>query len=142
MVAPAKKNGQSGIEFLVMSGIVLLAFSAALSAYFLLSSEAEAKQDALEANAVCLDVSASINSLASLRGNASHSFALPRQINGKNYTIYVSSASRLVKVDYGYGGVGCRLATSAISNSTGAGLFVLRRNATIAASNGLVRAVP
>ncbi len=131
-------SGQAGIEFLVMLSFSLLILSSAVFIYGSNIAEAQQQKSALEAAKICIQASSAINSLASLRGNSTYSFSLPEQVNSNNYTVWVSASSRTLKVDYGQAGVGCALQISNITNSSGASLFQLQKNASIRASGGVV----
>ena len=130
------KKAQAGIEFMIMLVAMMAAFALAYAIYSDLAQNAETQRDAMEANAICLRVSSVLGSLSTLPGNSSYGFDLPSKLNGKNYTVMVASAYRLVKVEYGTSGMGCHMQLANITNSTGARSFVLSMNATVSSNGG------
>ena len=137
-----KLRGQTNTEFLIMFSFMLLLLAVSVFIYFLNLQEANQIKDTLEATQICLQVSSSISSFASLGGNSTYNFNLSDTLNGKNYTIRIASNASLVRIDYDVAGVGCRLRTTNLTNSSASTLFELRKNATIRNNGGALRVEP
>ena len=135
-------RAQAGLEALVAYGLVLLVFMGAAYTASLIMDDAAQEKDSLEANSICLGAASEIGALSSSQGNASMQLSLPLEINSKNYTLYVAAANRLLKVDFNGHGVGCRLQVRNITNSSGASLFVLAKNATLRGNGGVIVVEP
>ena len=135
-------KAQASMEFLIMFSLVGFLFLVALGIYALNINEANQNNDNLAANRICMQVSSSVGAIAALGGNSSYNFNFTDTFNGKNYTIRVASAARIVKVDYSNAGVGCKLQTTNITNSSGATSFILQKNATMKINGGAITVVP
>lgn len=125
-----------------MVSLMLLVFILSIFIYVLFVQEADQIKNHLEANQRCMQVSSSISSFASLRGNSTYTFNLSDTLNGKNYTVRVASNASIVRIDYDSAGVGCSFQTTNITHSTGATLFVLEKNATITNNGGVLTVEP
>lgn len=130
-------KAQAAFEFLVLASLILLLFTMSVGIYFMNMQDGIALNDSLKANSLCTRVASSLNALAAMGGNSSYTFALPELLNGKEYVVRISAGGRSARVDYGEGGASCALGFSNITNSTGATLFVLEKNATVRNSNGV-----
>lgn len=136
------KKAQVSTEFLVMVSLMILILIVSVSIYSLFVEQGTQIKENLEATQRCLQVSSSINSFASLRGNSSYTFNISNTLNGNNYTIRMAAVSSQVRIDYGSRGISCSLETTNITNSSGAAIFVIEKNATIRNSNGVLKIEP
>lgn len=118
--------------------VVLFIFTISIFIYGLNISEANDMKDKLEATRICLQAASSISSFASLNGNSTHVLNLPEYLNYKNYTIWVNSDQKIIKVDYEETGVGCELHIANITDSNGSTFFQLQKNATLRNNNWVV----
>lgn len=139
-------RGQAMLEFLFAAGLALVLLVIATMIYVSNLEEASALHNSLEAGRICMQVSSTIESAASLPGTANSTLSLPPTLNGFNYTVYLSAQNNVVKVDYvaanrSYG-QGCSLAEMSIANSTGSGFFEVKKNASISANGGSVVVSP
>lgn len=100
--------------------------------------EANSFAKTLEAQKICMQVSSSITSFASLGGNSTFTFNLPKYIDYENYTIWIVSEHKLVRVDFEDAGVGCKFQTTNISHVNGSVFFQLEKNATLKNYNGVL----
>ncbi len=126
------------VEFLLMFSFVIAIFTIAFGLYANWIDEANQLRNSAEATRICLQLANHIDSMATMTGNSTNLLALPDQIYYQNYSIYVASSNRIVKVDYGTGGIGCNILTNRITNSSGAILFMVQNNATISATDGVL----
>lgn len=133
-----KLKGQFSTEFLILLSLVLLLFVISILIYSMNSREADAIADAMDANQLCIRVSSSISSFASLKGNSTFTFSLPTHLNYKNYSIWIKADSKIVKINYKTAGMGCKLQTLNISHSNGSTFFELDKNATVRNTNGVL----
>lgn len=118
---------------------MLVLFFLSMVLYFTNVSEGSVVRARLEATELCLEAASTLGSFAALGGNSSYTLALPEGEGQENYTIWVNSGEKKVKVDYGTGGVACDLHIGNITNSTGGTLFRLEKNASLRNENGVVR---
>ena len=135
-------HGQTSLEFMVMVVPILLVFVVTIFIYGEHVQEASQAKRLMEASSICLQASSAISSLASLPSGSSRTLGLPRYLDGANYSAYVSAQQRLLKVNYGNRGVGCRLPMLNITNSEGGQIFLLQRNATMRNDNGVLVVEP
>lgn len=133
-----QSRGQSSVEYIFAMALMLIILAISTFVYVSNSEEAGKLRDAMEANRLCVHVASSISAVASAPGNANRTLSLPPYLYGKNYTVYVSSPSSVVKVDYSTYGTGCSLLKMNVTNSTGAGLFEVKKNAVIASNGGRI----
>lgn len=125
-----------------MLALLLIVFFISMSIYISNSAQTAQLSDKLEANALCLQVANSLNSLSAVSGESIYAFNLPKKISSKNYSVYVASESRAVRVDYNGSGVGCRIHVLNVTNSTGASFFELEKNASVTGSGGVLVVYP
>jgi hypothetical protein len=132
-------KGQASTEFLVLSAMMLMLFFLSMVLYFMNLEEGTAVRERLEATELCLETSSTLGSFAALGGNSTYTLNLSQSEAYKNYTIWVNSGQQVVKVNYGTFGVACRLGFANLTNSSGATLFMLEKNATLYNEYGVVR---
>lgn len=135
-------KAQTSLEFMVMLAPILIVFMVTIFIYSEHTAEASQYRKMMEANSICLAASSAIGSLASLPGNSSYQLNLPKYLDGQNYTVWVAANARLVKVNYGNSGLGCRLPALNITNSAGVAMFGLQKNATIRSYSGVIVVEP
>ena len=124
-------RGQAFVEFMVVISLMLLLFGLVLGLYIMQIEEADSVAGTLGANEVCLSVSSTLSSFAALGGNSTYQMDLNDNIAGSDYEVWVNSGLRVVKVNFGSAGISCPLQTNQITNSSGATLFKLEKNASI-----------
>ncbi len=140
-------RGQMAMEFMLMLSVVLLVFAFSAFIYFQNISESSQLQDKLAATQVCIQVASTISSFAALEGTSSYTFSLPELLNYKDYTIWISSNSQKVSVDYlaegnREPGAACSMQMAGIMNSTGSPSFGLEKNATMQINGGVITVTP
>ena len=135
-------KAQSSLEFMIMFSLIIILFTISVAIYFTNVQEAKQIDDHLEATKICIQVSSILNSFAAMEGNSTYTFNLPVHLNYKNYSVWVSSQNRIIKINYDSKGVGCNLHTSNITNSTGAILFEIQKNAILKNNEGVVTIEP
>lgn len=132
-------RGQASTEFLVMCGLMLMLFSISLLLYFMNLEEGNVAKGKLEATQLCLETASTLGAFASLGGNSTYTLNLSQGEPYKNYTIWINSLQKVVKVNYEESGVACRLPFSNFTDSNGSTLFMLEKNASLRNEYGVVR---
>lgn len=145
--SPRKMRGQMAMEFMLMLSVVLLVFAFSAFIYFQNISESQQLQDKLAATQACIQVASTISSFAALEGTSSYAFSLPELLNYRDYTVWISSNSQKVSVDYLDGGnrepgAACSMQTGGIMNSKGSPSFGLEKNATMLIDGGVITVNP
>jgi len=119
-----RKTGQSSLEFLYSVGAVLLVFSIASLLFFQSQQDVTAIEGYTQAKLACQEVSGRISAVASAGDGTASALSLPLVAGSRNYAVFVSGQNRTVSVNYHAGGVGCRFATSNVSNGSSQSFYV------------------
>jgi hypothetical protein len=131
-------KGQASTEFLIVSALMLMLFSTSLLLYFMNLHEGSVVKERLEATQLCLETASTLGAFASLGGNSTYTLNLSQSEIYKNYTVWINSEQKVVKVNYGEFGVSCRLPFSNFTNSNGSRIFALEKNASLRNEYGVV----
>ena len=131
-------RGQASTEFLVVSALMLMLFSTSILLYFMNLNEGNVARQKLEATQLCLEASSTLGAFASLGGDSTYTLNLSQAEPYKNYTVWINSLQKIIKVNYGEYGVACRLHFSNITDSNGSTFFMLEKNATLRNDYGVV----
>ncbi len=118
--------------------MLLMLFSLSLILYFMNIREGNVVRENLEATELCLETSSVLGGFAALGGNSTYTLNLSQNEAYKNYSIWVNSAQKKIKVNYGELGVACSMQFSNFTNSSGGTFFLLQKNATLRNENGVV----
>jgi hypothetical protein len=132
-------RGQASTEFLVVSALMLMMFSISVLLYFMNLHEGNVAKEKLEATQLCLETSSILGAFASLGGNSTYTLNLSQSEPYKNYTVWINSLQKIVKVNYGEYGVACRLHFANFTDGNGSTFFMLEKNATLQNEYGVVR---
>lgn len=125
-----KKSGQSSIEFLYATGLMLLLFTISVLLYLSSQSDLTALSSHVEARRICTEIAAQIAAVDAAGSGAEATLRLPPALAAANYTVYIMGVSRSVSVVYGGQGVGCRIPTSNVTYG-GQASFNLTQDARI-----------
>lgn len=118
VMAKQLKRGQSALEFLYATGLVLAMFAAVLAVFFVTGNDADSLSAYSEANRVCGETAAQVSSVAAAGDGASAAIGNPRISGNRNYTLHMNGKNRQLSVIYGQKTAGCMIATSNITNGT------------------------
>jgi len=117
------KKGQSSLEFLYASGLVLCIFAVMLAIFHVAGSDADSLGAYSEALRACSETAAQISSVAAAGDGASAVLARPKLAETRNYSLYISGKNRQLTVGYAEKSAGCMFATSNITNGTSDGFY-------------------
>ena len=119
-----RKPGQSSLEFLYCVGAVLLVFTMSALLFYQSQQDATAIGGYTQAKLACQEVAGRISAVAAAGDGTSSALSLPLVSGSRDYAVFVSARNRTVSVSYSGRGVGCRFATSNVSNGSSSSFYV------------------
>ena len=113
-------HGQSSLEFLFASGLMVLIFTIATVLYYQSSMDARGLGNYAESQRICHEAASQISAVASAGEGTSAVFRMPGAALAQNYTIYAYPQNRSLSVPYGGTVAGCALGTSNVRGALAA----------------------
>ena len=118
-------NGQSSLEFLYATSMMLLVFAVVALLYYQSQSDSAILSSYAEARRICHLVASQISSVAASGDGTSALLGLPDSLGGRNYSVFLSGQNRTVTVVYAEQGTTCPLSVANVTNGTSSSFYLL-----------------